>query len=121
MSIGNTVRRFANETITVRRFEGFNDSGRWVSREVERFEIKANVQPARGSDLERLPEGYRSQGAFWVYPKTSVVLRTGSAALSANEPGTVADELVIDGVVYEVGSIDRWRRHRRYLAMRAQQ
>jgi hypothetical protein len=121
MSIGSTVKRFANEKILVKRFDGFRDAGRFEKRETEAFEIKANIQPARAADLERLPENYRQQGAFWIYPKTNITLRTGSAATTPNEPGTVADEVTIDGVVYEIGAVDRWRRHTRYLAMRASQ
>jgi hypothetical protein len=121
MSIAGTVTRFANETILVKRFDGFYDSGRWEKRLLESFEIRANLQPAGPSDLERLPENYRQQGAFWIYPKPTVDLRTGSAATSGNEPGELADEVTIDGVVYEIGAVDRWPRYKRYLAMRASQ
>lgn len=119
--IGNTVNRFANEEITARRFDGFWDSGRFEKRETEAFSFPANVQPARPADLERLPENYRQQGAFWIWPKTAVTLRTGSASKSGNEPGVVADEVTIGGVVYEVGAVDRWRQHTRYLVARATQ
>lgn len=121
MSIGSTVKRFANETVPVRRFDGFYDSGRWEKRLAESFEIKANVQPAGAADLERLPENYRRQGGFWIWPRTNVELRTGEAARSANEPGVMADEVTIKGVQYEVGAVDGWRRHTRYLVARASQ
>lgn len=120
MSIGATVKRFANEEILVRRFDGFRDAGRFEKREIEAFKIKANVQPASAAALERLPENYRSQGAFWIYPRTKVTLRTGAAA-TANDPGVVADEVTIKGLVYEIGAVDPWRRHTRYLAMKASQ
>ena len=121
MSIGGTVGRFAKQSVSVKRFDGFYSSGRWKKREVEAFVIKAGVQPARPADLERLPETYRRQGAFWIYPKTSVALRTGSASKSQDDPGVMADEVTIDGVAYEIGAVEKWSRHTRYLAARHQQ
>ena len=120
MSIGATVKRFANQRITVFRFEGFWDSGRYVKTETT-FGIKANVQPARAADLQQLPENYRKQGAFWVRPAPSVELRTGSASTGEGDDGVVADELEIKGVRYLVVGVDDWRRHTGYLASRAQQ
>lgn len=121
MSIRGTVRRFANERLTVNRYSGFYDSGRYEKTLEETFTISANVQPAGPTDLQRLPENYRKQGAFWIWPKAGQTLRTGSAPASGNSPGVVADEVEIDGVPYEVGGVDRWRRHTRYLVARAKQ
>ncbi len=121
MSIQNTVRRFSNQTIRVRKFDGFYDSGRFEKRQTETVEIRANVQPAGTTDLQRLPENYRRQGAYWVWPPATCVLRTGSASTSGNEPGVVADEVELNGVWYEVGAVEVWRRHARYLIARASQ
>lgn len=115
MSISATVNRFAGRRVTVRRYEGFYDSGRYEKRLTETFEIRANVQPAKPNDLQRLPENYRQQGAYWIYPHTDECLRTGSA------PDTVADNVEFGGVTYEIGVVDGWDRHTRYLAARAQQ
>lgn len=121
MSIGGTVGRFAKQSVTVKRYEGFYSSGRWKKREVEAFVIKAGVQPASPADLQRMPENYRKQGAFRIFPKTSVTLRTGSASTSQDDPGVMADEVVIKGVVYEVAAVMDWPRHASYLAARHQQ
>jgi hypothetical protein len=118
--IGTAVNRWANETAIVSRYTGYYDSGRFEKQLDSSFSVDVNIQPAAAADLERLPENYRRQGSFWIYPKTSVELRTGSAPVG-NEPGVVADEVEINGIAYEVGAVDRWRQHQRYLVARAQQ
>lgn len=119
--IGNTVDRFANQAVQLVRYDGFYDAGRWESRQTETLEFKANVQPATGADLERLPENYRQQAAFWVYPRTSLELRTGAASGDPQTPGVVADRVILNGVEFEVATAEVWRQHRRYLVVRATQ
>lgn len=117
--IGRTVNRLSNRKIQIIRFEGFYDSGRYERRQAETREIRANVQPARGSDLERLPENYRQQSAIAIF--TLEVLRTGSAPSSPNAPGVVADRVVVDGIEYEIMTVENWPQHFRYIATRASQ
>lgn len=117
--IGQTVNRFANEAIKVIRYDGFYDAGRFERRLAVARTIKANVQPARPDDLDRLPENYRKQGAIEIF--TLELLRTGSASNDPNAPGVVADRVEFLGVEYEIATVERWRRHYRYIATRSDQ
>jgi hypothetical protein len=67
----------------------------------EEFEIVASVQPLAGAELQRLPEGERVEDYLELY--TAAELRTADTAT-----GALADELVIDGVPYEVERVHPW-------------
>jgi hypothetical protein len=68
----------------------------------------------KGKDLERLPEGQRSNGAVKIY--TQAELNT------ADSPGQVpADLLLYEGTRYEVATLDDWVTHggfRKYIGTR---
>lgn len=62
--------------------------------------ISASVQPLNGRELALLPEGVRARDRRKAYSETE--LRTAD-----QEAGTVADELVVAGVVYQVQKVQR--------------
>lgn len=65
------------------------------------LQILASVQPATQEELQRLPEGTRSEGAVVVF--TVEPLRTVQTAV-----GTQADTFVYNGVGYQVDIVDTW-------------
>ncbi|KKM68183.1 hypothetical protein LCGC14_1463380 [marine sediment metagenome] len=115
MGLGGTLRRFANVCVRVERDAGYFDNGRWINADPERFEFQANVQPSTARTIERLPEGSRSQGAKTIYPAPgSGTLRTADAG----DDGYNADQVTIDGRVYEIAMVEAWRQHTSYVATR---
>lgn len=74
--------------------------GRWTAGASTDTTIRASVQPANGHDIQTLPEGERSKDTRKVYTETA--LRT-----TAQGDDLRGDDLVIDGIVYEVRSVAR--------------
>lgn len=108
------------EPITRRRYAAGSrgSDGRWTRGAVTDTDLFATVQPANARDLQILPEGLRQRDAIKLYTDDAV-LRT------ANQNGQGdADEVVVDGVSYEVQSIARQRAvmaHYKALATRIQE
>jgi hypothetical protein len=77
------------------------------------------IQPAGPKDLQRLPEGQRTDAAIVIF--TDLDLLTGDA------PDTQADHViprapgVYCGVEFEIQSVEPWPRHRKYLAVKVGQ
>ena len=77
------------------------------------------IQPAGPKDLQRLPEGQRTDAMIVIY--TDVELLTGDA------PDTQPDRVipqgpgVYRGIEFEVQSVEQWPRHRKYLAVKVGQ
>jgi len=99
-SFASTIDRFATGTYQVkRRAPGATVDGRDRKGAETVVSIRASVQPASGSTLDRLPEGMRQREVREVYSATQ--LRTQG-------PGRLPDLIVIDGNDYEVESVDDW-------------
>ena len=89
---------------TLRRYEGavtYDERGEPVYPSAVDGPLRASVQPADGEALETLPEGERTSDAILVMTRTP--LRTGSQF-----EGTRADEVIVDGVRYQVRTVKRW-------------
>lgn len=80
------------------------------------FTIEASVQPIKLSDMERLPEGRRSQRAFRLY--------TDSTLQTLVEGQSNPDVVTIYGEAYEVLAVDSWQNdiisHNKYIVGRVQ-
>lgn len=58
------------QPVCVIRQEGQWVRGRWECCETEEFEILGSLQPLSPRDIERLPEGVRSNAEFELYTRT---------------------------------------------------
>ena len=102
MNLAGTIRRLARASYTVTRFaQGAYENGRFVRGAPTQFTIRALIQPTRGQDLLRLPEGERTRELVTIY--TTDELHT------ANAPGgAAADRVTWRGETYEVQGVERW-------------
>ncbi len=80
--------------------------GYWVETGENTIAITASIQPATGKDLQNVEEGRRNSGVFAVF--TSTEIRTAEQATASADPGTEADELVINGQRYEAVHVEPW-------------
>jgi hypothetical protein len=96
-SLAPTIRRFANETITIARATDstIDASGVLVAGTTSTTTAPANVQrPARGRDLQHLPEGDRVQRTCAVWAPVELRYR---------------DRITLaDGEVYELQAVGPW-------------
>lgn len=77
------------------------DRGRAIPQPAITFNISASVSPASGADLQRLPEGRRSDESVTVF--TSTPLKIGGQSQPFE-----ADVLTIDGRPWEVSQLQTW-------------
>jgi hypothetical protein len=92
----------ASETITRRRFAAgsWGTGGIFTNSSSSDTSIKANVQPLTPDQLQRLAEGKRGR-------KSRLVMTTSDLRIS--DGTTPTDRVVIDSIVYEVDSVERYR------------
>ena len=88
----------ATETATRIRRTGTWTGGVFGETARSTTTLACSAQPARGRDLEQLPEAKRSMGAFI----TRTNIRT------ADESGQMADLITYDGSNYEVAHAEQW-------------
>lgn len=111
-----------NATVTRIRFTvGVRGSDGRYSDAIESAlpDLPASVQGPTGNDLQTLPEGDRTREVRKVYVDVDVRAADQNA-------GTLADQLVIDSVAYEVRKVWPWRAdslipHHKCLAVRVQE
>jgi hypothetical protein len=73
---------------------------KWVGPKLAApFTIEASVQPLRGNEVDRLPEGLRTRELKKLYTSTE---------LNGSAPGEEPDRVTIDGEVWEVATVERW-------------
>lgn len=120
MGIKRVLRRFSVPFDVLRQPPIVRERGR-VREGGEVIIIRAHggIQPASPKDLERLPEGQRTNAAITIW--SDCVLLTGDA------PGTRADKIiprggnVFEGVTFEIQSAEPWPRHAKYIAIKVGQ
>ena len=119
MGIRSVVNRFAVDLDVIRAAPLERVNGRVIDAgDPERFSIKGGIQPTTAKDLQRLPEGQRTNASIAIF--TICDLRTGDA------PGTRADRVIprcgfFAGVEFEIQSVEAWPQHNRYIAIKAGQ
>lgn len=96
--VSNPLRK----PVTVHRTEpGQFVDGIWVEGAPSSFTIRASVHPAEGKDLEVLPEGKRSRGAYR--------LVTDAELFELEEGSRNADQVELFGERYEVTRKQAWQ------------
>ena len=90
-------------SVTLRRYPtgSTGSDGRWSKGTPTDSTISANIQPLRGHHRQQLPEGDRHRDGIRYSTKTVVYTADQYTQRSA-------DELVIDGVTYEVMTAESW-------------
>jgi hypothetical protein len=117
MNVAGSIASLATGTYTVTRTAagdfggGFpislggglasNEDGRYRPGTSSTFTISASVQPARGRDLLRLPEGQRTREVIAIF--TATALQTAAAP-----GGATADAITFQGSQYEVQTVEYW-------------
>lgn len=73
-------------------------AGEWTNGTPVRADISASVQPARGGDLELVPEGRRHEKSYRLYTTSTFT----------DTPGSQPDRVLLFGEEYEVVHSQRW-------------
>ena len=119
MAFARTLARFAVPFDVIRQPPLVREKGRVKDAgDPETFEAKGGIQPPTPKDMERLPEGQRTDATIAIF--TDCELLTGDA------PDTRPDRIIPKGVVFkgvefEIQSVEIWPRHRKYLAIKVGQ
>ena len=120
MGIRRALRRFDVDFDVIRQPPIIRDRGRVRSAGTPTtFAARGGIQPAGAKDLQRLPEGHRTDAAIVIY--TDAELLTGDA------PNTQPDHIVSKGpgvycgIEFEIMSVEEWPRHRKYIAVKVGQ
>ena len=103
---------FSSYTLTVKRptkteTQGKYIDGRWVEGEIDNvanpnFTITTSVQPAKGRELELLPEGLRTREVYKIYPATEL---KSVDQFSEQE----ADIVIFNNEDYKVQRLEKWQ------------
>ena len=120
MGIQRILRRFNVPFDVIRQPPIVREKGRVrPAGDPKTFGALGGIQPAGPKDLQRLPEGQRTDAMIVIY--TDCELLTGDA------PDTQADHVVprgpgvYCGIEFEIQSVEPWPRHRKYLAVKVGQ
>lgn len=90
------------EPVVLRRYSaGENVDGKYVEGQAEDLPILMSVQPVTGRQLEMLPEGKRAKEVLVGY--------TEHTDIRTVEQGDQADQVLVDGIAYEVHSRKHYR------------
>jgi hypothetical protein len=119
MSLKSVLRSFAVDFDIIRQPAIARVSGRVIDAgEAEDLKGRGSFQPATAKDLQRLPEGQRTNAVIAIF--TDCELLTGDA------PNTRPDHVisrgrVYNGVRFEIQSVEPWPVHNKYLAIKVGQ
>lgn len=94
------------EPLTRYRREGARDpdTRRWSTQDAEEEELRGQVEPATGNDLEVLPEGEITGNEIVIRTKTELRIADENA-----DPQQLADQVEVDGDRYEVRNVQHHR------------
>jgi hypothetical protein len=106
METSDLIDGFADDTLTVTRRSGAysqtgSTSGQFVASSTTTFPAVCSVQPLTADEMVRIEEGARDRE--WLNLFTVTEMRP------ARDGGVMADRVTIDGRLYEVDRVERWR------------
>lgn len=119
MSLSSVLKSFAVEFEVTRRGPLAREKGRVVDAgEATKFKAEGGIQPATPKDMQRLPEGQRTNATIAIW--TDCLLLTGDS------PNTRPDRVVpcsgvYKGVEFEIQSVEPWPSYSKYLAIKVGQ
>lgn len=119
MSLSSTLQRFAVPFDIIRQPPVERVAGRVIDGGApETLKGRGSFQPATAKDLQRLPEGQRTNAV--------VALFTDCELLTGDAPSTRPDKViprgkVYSGVTFEIQSFEPWPSHNKYLAIKVGQ
>ena len=119
MGARSIVSKIQNDAIDVLRFLPGNrdQNGVWVEPSQKTIPLMVNVQEASGSDLELLPEGYRSKRVILIFSENEL-------KIVSQKDKTKADLILWDGETFQVEKLKNWQHitgHYEALAVRLDQ
>jgi hypothetical protein len=102
--MSDVIAELGGELVTVKRYAKVRYSkGIQVAGAIEEFEIIASVQPLTGRELDRLPEGLRAREVRELYTVEKLF-----TADTAKESGQPPDDVELDGMLWEVQTLEDW-------------
>jgi len=119
MSLDAVLEYFAADFVVIRRPPVERVKGRVLEGgQPTRFKCRGSFQPATPEDLQKIPEGRRTDltVAIWT-----------DAELIVGDPPDIKPDLVVpcgtvyNGIQFEIESGEDWPRHRKYLAIKTGQ
>lgn len=99
--LSGVIDSFLTGTYTVTRqsASAYGSDGRLDAPTTSTLSVDACVQPVGGRDLQRLPEGLRTEELLAMYTATE---------LKTQGSGQDPDLVTIDGASWEVQRVERW-------------
>lgn len=111
--LATVAQRWYRHCFQLVRSEGFYNNGVYKRLAPQISWQRGNIQPAAQAEVERLPEGTRSDGAVTVF--TAAFMRVAAS------PNQLADRIMYKGTEYEVSSAEYWESHNRYVCAKVGQ
>lgn len=100
MDLSGVVLGLASGSYSVARsLGGYDGDGRYYPGTISTFNIQASVQPLKGRDLLRLPEGLRTEELVTIYTPTQLFTQ------GANQD---PDVVTVAGLQYQVQTVEQW-------------
>jgi hypothetical protein len=93
---------------TVKRQNGSLVNGTWVATAPDDVAIMASVQPATARDMQNLPQGRRTNGAYVLYSDTEMLTTIAGDNDLGLDPRK-ADRITLFGEVFETMIVDPWQ------------
>ncbi len=119
MSLQNVLTSFAVDFDIIRSPAIARVAGRVVDAgDPEKLKGRGSIQSATARDLQRLPEGQRTNAAVAIF--------TDCELLTGDVPDTRPDRVipcgkVYKGICFEIQSAEPWPTHNKYLAIKVGQ
>lgn len=115
MNVAGMIRRLSGKNRTVTRVDAdgaySTEDGTFQPGDTITFPVMASVQPATPDDLVSIPEGDRDRERFRVY----ALCNLNNVIVSKLRKSDLID---IDGVSYQVESVEHWPNHSKSIVVR---
>ncbi len=99
MSLQGVIARWGSSYTVYRAIQGDYVKGVYTDGSMSEVTIIANIQPVTGDDLKTLPEGQHADAVRVLFTETE---------LNTRESGFEPDQVGVDGLLWEVISVEKW-------------